>query len=348
MRINRRIRHLVAYPHGEQPQSQNVLKLNTNEGAYPPSEKVMSSLRNFDPELLRRYPDAEFRKLRAALAKLNGTTPDRIFVGNGSDEILSLAAAAFLEDDEVIATLDPSYSFYRTLAEIRGVKWTGVADPSTAKLGPKVSLFLWTNPNNPTGTLVPQAKIAAFARKFPGVVIIDEAYVKYASKDCMALATAPRNDNVIVTRSFSKASCLAGLRVGYCVGPKDLIAALYRIKDSYNVNAISQHLALAAVRDQKGLRAVVSKVIRTRTWFTDELVRRGWDVLPSEANFIFARPPAKRSARAVAERLFTELRSRGIYIRYFKGPKTGDRVRITIGTDEQMKRVLREMDDILS
>jgi len=347
MRITRRIRHLAAYAHGEQPQSPNVLKLNTNEAAYPPSAKVMASLRDFDPERLRRYPDAEFRELRAALAKMNGTSPENVFVGNGSDEILSLAVEAFVEDDESVATLDPSYSLYRTLAAIRGVRWVGADDPSASGLGPKTSLFIWTNPNNPTGTLVSPSAIAAFARKFRGVVLVDEAYVDYASKSCMALATAPRNGNVIVMRTFSKAYALAGLRIGYCVGPKDLIAALYRIKDSYNVDAIAQHMALAAVRDQKGLRAIVSKVVRTRNRFTRELVRRGWDILPSEANFVFARPPAKRSARTVAEHVFTELRNRGIYIRYFKGPKTGDRIRITIGTDEQMDRVLREMDDIL-
>jgi len=346
MKITRRVRRLAAYAHGEQPQAPNVIKLNTNEAAYPPSAKVTAALKDFDPECLRRYPDAEFRDLRAALAKLNGTSPENIFVGNGSDEVLSLAVEAFVEDDEAIATLDPSYSLYRTLAAIRGVRWVELSDPKSPEMK-KVSLVLWTNPNNPTGTLVPQAEIAAFARRFRGVVLVDEAYVDYASRNCMSLATAPRNGNVIVMRTFSKAYALAGLRIGYCVGPKDLIAALYRIKDSYNVDAVAQHLALAAVRDQEGLHEIVSKVIRTRTWFTDELVRRGWDVLPSEANFVFARPPSRRTARADAARVFEELRERGIYVRYFKGAKTGDRVRFTIGTDAQMRRVLREVDDIL-
>ena len=169
----------------------------------------------------------------------------------------------------------------------------------------------------------------------------------------MSLATAKTNRNIIVMRTFSKAYSLAGLRVGYCVGPKDLIAALYKIKDSYNVDAIAQALALAAVKDQKELKATVGKVLATRKWFVAALEKRGWDVLPSEANFIFARPPVKRgsgvlAASKVAEKVFTELRARNIFIRYFKGPKTGDRVRISIGTDVQMKRVLREIDDILS
>ena len=355
MRIARKVRALAPYVHGEQPRSLNVIKINTNEAAYPPSRKVMAALEGFDPERLRLYPDAAFTELRAALAKLTRAKEDCIFVGNGSDEILSLMTDAFVEDDEAIGTLDPSYSLYRTLANIRGVKWVELADPCAKRLSSKtgkVALALITNPNNPTGTMIAPREIAAFAKRFRGVVVVDEAYVHYASADCMKLATSPRNRNIIVMRTFSKAYSLAGLRVGYCVGPKDLIAALYKIKDSYNVDAIAQTLALAAVKDQKGLKATVGKVLATRKWFVAALEKRGWDVLKSEANFIFARPPVERgsgilSASRLAEKVFTALRERNIFIRYFKGPKTGDRVRISIGTDAQMKRVLREIDDIL-
>ena len=354
MRITRKVRALAPYVHGEQPRGKKVIKINTNEAAYPPSPKVMSALKDFDPERLRLYPDAAFTELRAALAKLNHAKEDCIFVGNGSDEILSLMMDAFVEDDEAICSLDPSYSLYRTLADIRGVKWVGGAwedlRRKTGDFGNKVSLALITNPNNPTGTMIPPKEIAAFAKTFRGVVVVDEAYVHYAAVDCMKLATSPRNRNVIVMRTFSKAYSLAGLRVGYCVGPKDLIAALYKIKDSYNVDAIAQTLALAAVKDQKGLKDTVKKVLATRKWFVAALEKRGWDVLPSEANFIFARPPVGEGKREraveVAEKVFTGLRARNIFIRYFKGPKTGDRVRISIGTDAQMKRVLREIDNI--
>ena len=211
-----------------------------------------------------------------------------------------------------------------------------------------IALALITSPNNPTSEQIPPREIAAFARKFRGVVVVDEAYVQYAPVNCMKLATSPRNRNIIVMRTFSKAYSLAGLRVGYCVGPKDLIAALYKIKDSYNVDAIAQALALAAVKDQKGMRAVVAKVLATRKWFVAALEERGWDVLRPEANFIFAKPPAAAgNASKVAEKVFAKLRERKIFIRYYKGPKTGDRVRISIGTDAQMKRVLREIDRIL-
>ena len=350
MRIARKVRNLSPYVYGEQPKARGVIKLNTNEAAYPASPKVRAALLKFDPELLRRYPNATSADLREEIARQNRTKPENVFVGNGSDEILSLMTDAFVEDDEAIGSLDPSYSLYKTLADIRGVKWVGsgsLEGLEGLEGFDKVSLALITNPNNPTGTLIPPREIAAFAKGFRGVVVVDEAYVEYASADCMKLATAPRNRNVIVMRTFSKAYSLAGLRVGYCVGPKDLIDALFKIKDSYNVDAIAQALALAAFKDQKTLKATVKKVIATRTWFVAELEKRGWDVLKPEANFIFARPPCARTARADAEKVFTKLRERNIFIRYFKGPKTGDRVRISIGTDAQMKRVLREIDDIL-
>ena len=351
MRIARKVRNLSPYVYGEQPKARGVIKLNTNEAAYPASPKVRAALLKFDPELLRRYPNATSADLREEIARQNRTKAENVFVGNGSDEILSLMTDAFVEDDEAIGSLDPSYSLYKTLADIRGVRWVSLGDPCAkfrpAKTG-KVSLALITNPNNPTGTLIPPREIAAFARGFRGVVVVDEAYVEYASADCMKLATAPRNRNVIVMRTFSKAYSLAGLRVGYCVGPKDLIDALFKIKDSYNVDAIAQTLALAAFKDQKTLKATVKKVIATRMWFVAELEKRGWDVLKPEANFIVAKPPvAAGNASKVAEKVFKGLHERNIFIRYFKGPKTGDRVRISIGTDAQMKRVLREVDRIL-
>ena len=203
-----------------------------------------------------------------------------------------------------------------------------------------ISLFLLTNPNAPTGEFRAPDAIAAFAKKFRGVVLVDEAYADFARGNCMALATAPRNRNVLVMRTFSKSYSLAGLRVGYCVGPKPLIAALYKIKDSYNVDAVAQAVALAAVKDQAWMKANVAKVVKTRTWFAKELAARGWDVIPSESNFVFAKPPRPQKAAA----LFAALKAKNVFVRYFKGPKTGDRLRITIGTDAEMKKLLKEID----
>lgn len=343
MRIRESVMRLEAYVPGEQPKSRNVVKLNTNENPYPPSPKCAEVLAGFDLDRLRRYPDPEFALLRAEIARQNATTPDRVFVGNGSDEVLSLIARAFVEDDEEIGSLDPSYSLYKTLAAIRNVKWTGETPSRVSDVPPSVSLFLWTNPNAPTGEFADPRSIAAFARRFPGVVVVDEAYADFARGNCMSLATAPRNRNVVVMRTFSKSYSLAGLRVGYCVGPADLIEALYKVKDSYNVDAVAQAVALAALKDRAYHRKTVAKVVRTRKAFAKALAKRGWDVLPSESNFVFAKPPAPAKAADV----FAALRERSIFVRYFPGPLTGDRLRITIGTDEQMETLLSALDAIL-
>ena len=345
-----RYQSLEAYTPGEQPASRRVVKLNTNENPYPPSPKCAEVLRGFDLDRLRRYPDPVFSALRAELARLCGAAPDRIFVGNGSDEVLSVAARAFVEDGESIGSLDPSYSLYKTLAAIRNVKWAGAPARSapaarrSALATKHCSLFLWTNPNAPTGEFAEPEEIAAFAKRFPGTVIVDEAYADFARGNCLGLATAPGNRNVIVMRTFSKSYSLAGLRVGWCVGPADLIAAMYKVKDSYNVDAVAQAVALAAARDQEWMRANVARVQKTRKRFVRALEARGWDVLPSEANFVFARPPAP----AAAADLFAWLRERNIFVRYFPGPKTGDRLRITIGTDGNMKTLIAALDDRFS
>lgn len=342
MRIKKSVMRLEPYVPGEQPKARDVVKLNTNENPYPPSPKCAEVLAGFDLDKLRRYPDPEFATLREEIARQNGTTPDRVFVGNGSDEVLALAARAFVEDNEEIGSLDPSYSLYKTLAAIRDVKWTGlqraqaVRNAKSAVRDPRLSLFLWTNPNAPTGEYAEPKTIAAFARKFPGIVIIDEAYADFARGNCMSLAAAPRNRNIIVMRTFSKSYSLAGLRVGYCVGPTDLIDALYKVKDSYNVDAVAQSVALAALKDRAYHKKTVAKVIKTRKSFAKALAKRGWDVLPSESNFVFAKPPAP----ATAAEVFAMLKSKNIFVRYFPGPLTGDRLRITIGTDSQMKTLL--------
>ena len=337
MLITKSVQKLEAYTPGEQPKAKNVVKLNTNENPYPPSPKCAAVLKNFDLDRLRRYPDPVFTELRAELAKLNGCKPENIFVGNGSDEVLSVAAKTFVEDDEAIGSLDPSYSLYKTLADIRNVPWVGVEVSGIRKFDdPKVALFLWTNPNAPTGVFAPKKQIAAFAKKFKGVVIVDEAYADFAKENCMDMAVKRGNAKLMVMRTFSKSYSLAGLRVGYCVGPVELIDAMYKVKDSYNIDALAQAVALAAVKDQRWMLKNTAKVVKTRAWFAAELEKRGWDVLPSEANFVFAKPPAGNAAE-----IFAELKKRNVFVRYFSAPKTADRLRITIGTDAQMKTLLK-------
>lgn len=332
MRIARSVQRLEAYVPGEQPKAKDVIKLNTNENPYPPSPKITAVLKSFDLDRLRKYPDPNFVELREAIAKQNKTSLENVFVGNGSDEILSLSARAFVENTGSIGSLDPSYSLYKTLAAIRDVPW---------KASKNCSLFLWTNPNAPTGTAAPVDEIAAFAKRFRGVVIVDEAYADFARDNAMRLAVAEDNENLIVMRTFSKSYSLAGLRVGYAVGPKALIDALYKVKDSYNVDAVAQAVALTAYKDQAWMKRNAAKIVKTRERLTKTLMKRGWDVLPSEANFIFAKPPA---GNMDAAEIFALLKKRNIFTRYFAGPKTGDRLRITIGTEEQTTKLLEALD----
>ena len=342
MRITRSVQKLEPYTPGEQPKAKHVVKLNTNENPYQPSPQCAEVLKAFDLDRLRRYPDPVFTALRARLAKIWKTVPERIFIGNGSDEILTLVAKAFVEDSETIGSLDPSYSLYKTLAAIRNVPFipTPLKDDFTwngkiATQGTRLALFLLTNPNAPTGTFTPAEVIASAAKRFKGVLLVDEAYADFAKTNCVPLATAAKNRNVIVMRTLSKSFSLAGLRLGYCIGPEDLIDALYKVKDSYNVDALAQAVALAALNDLKWMRTNVAKVRRTRTRVAKELARRGWDVPPSESNFLFVRP-----AHRPAAELFEALRAQSIFVRYFKGPRTGDRLRITIGTDAEMDTLL--------
>jgi histidinol-phosphate aminotransferase len=356
MMTTKSVRRLAPYTPGEQPKTAGAVKLNTNENPYPPSPACAAALAGFDPASLRKYPDPVFSAIRARVAMMWKTVPERVFVGNGSDEILTLAAKAFVEDDEAIGSLDPSYSLYKTLAAIRDVPfvptpldddfaWNGrITESATAADGRKgaaVSLFLLTNPNAPTGAFAPVAKIAAAAKKFKGVVLVDEAYADFATENCVQLATSAGCRNVVVMRTLSKSFSLAGLRVGYCIGPKPLIEALYKVKDSYNVDAIAQAVALAALGDLKWMRSNVAKVRRTRQRLSETLTRRGWDVVPSESNFLFARP-----AYRPAKELFQELRERGIFVRYFPGARTGDRLRITVGTDNETDALLAALAEL--
>ena len=349
MRIAKSVQALTPYTPGEQPKDRSVIKLNTNENPYLPSPLVEKTLASFDLDRLRRYPDPVFTELREKIAERDGTVPARVFVGNGSDEVLTLAARAFVDDDEAIGSFDPSYSLYKTLAAIRNVPFAPSplapdftwAPPVTRAGDAPVALFLLTNPNAPTSVRYPREQVAAFAKGFLGVVLIDEAYADFADDTCMPLAAAPDNANVVVMRTLSKSFSLAGLRLGYCVGPEDLIEALYKVKDSYNVDALAQAVALAALADLPWMRRNAAKVQKTRDATAEELRRRGWDGPPSQSNFLFAKP-----AHRPAAELFEELRRRNIFVRYFPGPRTGERLRISVGTDADMDTLLAVLTDL--
>ena len=341
--IRRSVQTLHAYVPGEQPRARRLVKLNTNENPYPPSPRVARALARFDAEDLRRYPDPTCSGLRQRIARLHGCAPDQVFVGNGSDEVLALCARAFVERDGAVGYFAPSYSLYPVLAAIEDVRTKPVrlADDFTWAMpaGYRASLFYLTQPNAPTSRPFPRAKVAAFCRRFRGVVLIDEAYADFAAETFMDLAI--ERPNVLVSRTLSKSYSLAGLRLGYAVGPAPLVAALHKIKDSYNVSRLAQVLGEAAVDDQRWMRRNVRRVVATRARTARALRERGWQVCDAATNFLWVRPPERTAAE-----VFEALRAKGIFVRYFPGSLTGDFLRITIGTDAQMDTLLRALDRI--
>jgi histidinol-phosphate aminotransferase len=342
--IRKSVRTLEAYTPGEQPRKPGLVKLNTNENPYPPSPWVAEALTAVPVETLRLYPDPASTGLRQAIADLHEVGLDQVFAGNGSDEILALCTRAFVEDDGTIGYFRPSYSLYPVLAAIRAVP--GVACELTESFewpahDPEpTSLFFLTNPNAPTSMRFPKGKVSAFCRRFPGVVLVDEAYVDFARESCLDLAkTMP---NVLVMRTMSKSYSLAGIRCGYVVGSEPLISALFKIKDSYNLNRLTQVAATAALKDQATMRENAERIKATRERLSAELERLGFAVCPSEANFLWVKP-AGWSASA----LFEALKAEGILIRYFPGERTGDHVRITVGTDEEVDRLLEVLGGLI-
>ncbi|NQU40153.1 MAG: histidinol-phosphate transaminase [Lentisphaerae bacterium] len=350
--IRRSVEALKGYTPGEQPIDPAIVKLNTNENPYAPSPKVAEALRGITLSGLSRYPDPMCVALRKRLAELHGCSLEQVFVGNGSDEVLALCTRAFVENDGTIGFFNPSYSLYNVLAEIRDVGQHAVSlnddfswpiDAAVVELtdDPGCSLFFFTNPNAPTGRLCPREDVRRFCAGFGGVVVVDEAYVDFSSEDCASLAL--ELDNVLVARTFSKSYSLAGLRLGYAIGAPALIEALYKIKDSYNVDGIAQVLGLAAVTDQGWMKDNAARVVATRERLCAALEHLGFRVCPSQANFLWVEPPAME-----AKEMFDALRAHRILVRYFPGERTGRFLRITVGTDDHIDRLLSVVNTLCS
>jgi histidinol-phosphate aminotransferase len=342
MYICKNVQALEAYTPGEQPKDPGIVKLNTNENPYPPSPRVAEALRVFDAARLRLYPDPLFLEVCQRIADSHGCSASQVFVGNGSDEILALCTRAFVENNGSIGYFVPSYSLYPVLAEIRGVERRPVAlNPDFTWRMPDgfgASLFFMTNPNAPTSMMHDKVTVTAFCKAFDGVVLIDEAYGDFADTNCLDLALAAGNANTLVMRTFSKSFSLAGLRFGYVIGPDALIGALYKIKDSYNMDMLAQVVGLAALSDLPYMRENVRRLRATREQLTVQLRQLGWRVCDSQTNFLFARPPD-----GDAKRVFDALKAAKIFVRYFPGPSTGEFLRITVGTDEQMEKFVRAL-----
>ena len=347
------VERLHAYVPGEQPKIAGLIKLNTNENPYPPSPKVLGAVKAAVDGRLRLYPNPTAQALRDRLAQLHRCGAENVIVGNGSDELLAMAVRAFVEPGRGrVQWFTPSYSLYPVIARQHGAR-LGQAPlapdfsmPSLPALrkSPEwrfdAALTLVTTPNAPSGRGYPTRQLDALCRALKGVVVLDEAYVDFASENALRLAL--RHPNVLVARTFSKGYSLCFQRVGYFVGPPALITALDKIRDSYNVNGLGQVAALATLGDLPYYRKNFRKIIATRGWLSERLRDLGFEVLPSETNFIFARTP-----RFPAKEWLARWRERKILVRWFDSPATRDYVRITIGTDAEARAVVQAAKAIL-
>jgi histidinol-phosphate aminotransferase len=331
---------MSGYTPGEQPKVLNLIKLNTNENPYPPSPEVLRTLREFEGERLRLYPDPMCDHLRDTIAEVYGYKRENVITGNGSDDILTIAFRSFCDAERSVACLEPTYSLYPVLAGLQGTKCINVPllddfsmPENLAEQAAEANMLIITRPNAPTGNSFPKEKIAAVCDAFDGVVLIDEAYADFADDSCIDLAG--KYENVIVSRTVSKSYSLAGLRLGFAVASARIIEGMMKVKDSYNVDMLTQALGTAAIKDQAYLKDTVSKIRASRSRLSNALIALGFDIVKSDTNFIFAAPPDGNG-----ENFFKFLRDKNIIVRYFPGGATGKYVRITIGTDEQIDRLL--------
>jgi len=363
------VRELHAYVPGEQPKIKGLTKLNTNENPYPPSPQVLAAVKAAVDGRLRLYPNHTAQPLRERLAKVHECAPENIIVGNGSDELLAMATRAFVEPaccqhpagreglparhgQHVVQFFTPSYSLYGVLTAIHGA--TANAVPLAADFGiPPVAelrrqrkwdfraaLSYITTPNAPSGRGYSTAALETLCRAHKGVVILDEAYVDFANENALKLAL--KHPHVIVSRTFSKAYSLCFQRVGYFVGHPELIGALDKIRDSYNVNGLGQAAALATLDDLSYYRKNFQRIVATRDRLARELTALGFRVLPSQTNFLLVRPPVFRAGEWQRK-----LRDRKILVRWFNYPETSDYLRITIGRDDEMTALLKAARAIL-
>ncbi|MDQ1345245.1 MAG: histidinol-phosphate aminotransferase [Pseudomonadota bacterium] len=345
------VRALQPYVPGEQPKLPDLVKLNTNENPHGPGPRVLEALRGEIGDGLRLYPDPESTRLRDAIAAFFGDiVPQQVFVGNGSDEVLAHAFPALLRHDEPILFPDVTYSFYPVYCSLYDIDYRTV--PLDADFALRVGDYavpnggiIFPNPNAPTGRALPLADIETLlGANADSVVVIDEAYVDFGAESAVALVN--RHPNLLVVQTFSKSRSLAGLRVGFAVGHTDLIDALNRVKNSFNsypLDRLAIAGAAAAIEDREWFDRTRQAVIRTRSTLTRELEGLGFEVLPSAANFVFARHP-----RHDAEKSALALRQRGIIVRHFKAPRIEQFLRITVGTDEQCEILVKALREITS
>ena len=337
------IRAMLGYQPGEQPQGDGqIIKLNTNENPYPPSPRVIEAIESaLSGDRLRKYPDPSGWSFRHAAGKVLQVAPESIVIGNGSDEILTMAVRALVPEGGVIVAPMPSYILYHTLAQIQGARfhelpfeknWTLDA----RKLMGVGHLTLIPNPNSPTGTMIQPEELA----DWPTPLILDEAYADFA--DVHGVQLVAQHQNIIVSRTLSKAYSLAGIRFGFAVAQPQVAEQFYKVKDSYNCDVLSLAAATAAISDQAYLKETTDKIRATRSRLQNALILLGFQVLPSHANFVWCEHPDH-----FEKGIYEKLKDQGILIRYFHYPNWGNGLRITVGSDAEIDRLLEVLATVL-
>lgn len=345
------LRKVMPYIPGEQPQSRDIIKLNTNENPYPPAPGVSKAIKDMDlDESMRKYPDPTSRRLIKALAEYHGVDEDQIFVGTGSDDVLSIGFLTFFNSDKPILFPDVTYSFYPVWANVYSIPYREIPLDESYRIDPKdysgdreCGGVVIANPNAPTGIAMDLKEIERIVRSNPDViVIVDEAYIDYGGESALPLLYD--FDNLVIVRTFSKSRAMAGMRLGYAISSARLIRAMNDVAqsvNSYTKSATTLVAGVASIEDDEYFRSRIDDVVRTRARTVLELKNRGFHVLPSSANFIFATP-----VWIDGNELFEELRSRSIYVRHFGGERIKDYLRITIGTDQEMDALFAAIDEI--
>jgi histidinol-phosphate aminotransferase len=335
---------MSGYVPGEQPRSGvKVIKLNTNENPYPPSPKAMEALRHVEPDALRRYPDPFAWQFCQTVSDELDVPADWVIVGNGSDDVLNVLVRACAEEQERrVVYPTPTYVLYRTLSAMQPADVVEVPYPENFQLpiadlvAANGAITFIASPNSPSGHTVPLDDLRELAGRVSGIVAIDEAYVDFAESSALSLVR--EFENVIVLRTLSKGYSLAGLRLGFGVANPQLLSGLLKVKDSYNIDAIAISVGTAALRDRDYKNACAEKVKRSRTQLTADLRKLGFKVLDSHANFVLATPP-----QGNAEFIYLALKEQGILVRYFKETGLEDKLRISIGTDEENQALIEAL-----
>jgi len=339
------IEKMQGYKPGEQPPAgAGFTKLNTNENPYPPSPRVREALIE-EMERLRLYPDPMATRLRERISEICLAPVENIVAGNGSDDLLTMVMRAFAGRGDQVASPVPTYTLYKTLCEIQGARYCPVPYRDDFSLDAdaipqKAKIVFIANPNSPSGTLLPEGLLAGIASRISGVLAVDEAYVDFAIKNCQGLLLDHKN--VIILRTLSKSFSLAGLRVGYALADKKIIETMVKVKDSYNVGRMAIAGGIAALSDMEWMRDNTARIVATRRRLVWGLKELGFFVYPSEANFILA-----RIDNYPADQIYRHLKRRKILVRYYDTPALKNCLRISVGTDDEIKRLIIETAEIL-